>query len=341
MTVNTRLFNLETVMKRALTCGINYVGTPNELRGCLNDSRNMKAMLEKQGFVVQECLEADATTTGIKAALERLVQGAVPGDVIVFHYSGHGSQLPSKIETDGFEEIICPIDLNWYDRVITDDTLRQIFNKVPHGVNTTLILDCCHSGTALDQVETFETGVREIVDAENSDGEKRYMSPPPEVIEVLKNRDLVQWSASRDVNSSALLIAGCRADQTSADAYIDGTFQGACTYALLKHMKDGVTYAELVTQMNQFMVDKRYTQRPQLDGSSTLWHKKFLSPFYAAPVEPAPEPIIVPAPAEAPEATSVAPEAGTVMAPPTKKDKITGFILAIVAAALAAFVFLN
>lgn len=292
-------------MKRALTVGINYVGTPSELRGCINDSKHIKALLEKQGFEVEECLEKAATTAGIKAALERLIKGAMPGDVLVFHYSGHGSQLPSRVEADGWEEIICPIDLDWMQKVITDDTLRSIFNRVPNGVNTTLILDCCHSGTALDQTETFKVQTREIVGEENSATEKRYLAPPAHVVADIATREMVQWSASRDVNASALLIAGCMSDQTSADAVIDGLPQGAATYALLASVNKNpkITYAQLITEMNDFMVEHRFTQRPQLDGASSLYDKTFLEAFWVAPADaPAPvqEPIEAPAPAPAP-----------------------------------------
>ena len=70
-------------MKRALLVGINYVGSSHTLRGCINDSNNMKAFLAGRGFTdIKQVLEADATTDGIIAALNWLVEGTKPGDVI-------------------------------------------------------------------------------------------------------------------------------------------------------------------------------------------------------------------------------------------------------------------
>lgn len=276
--------------KRALLVGINYVGTGNQLRGCINDSNNMNAFLTSKGFTdIKMVLEKEATTSGIKAALEWLVADTAPGDVIVFHYSGHGSQLPSNNEPDGFEEIICPIDLNWTDRVITDDTLRTIFDKVPNGVNTTVILDCCHSGTMLDQTESLnDTKLKEIDgipipatrNAKKKKGD-RYLKPPAKILKKLADRELVMWEASRDVNATALLIAGCQADQTAADATIDGQAQGAATAAMLKLAKENpqISYKNLVNNMVDYMAQNRFTQIPQLDGAYSLYDQTFLEPF--------------------------------------------------------------
>lgn len=292
--------------KRALLVGINYEGTGNRLRGCINDSNNMNAFLTSKGFTdIKMILEQEATTDGIKAGLEWLVADTHPGDVIVFHYSGHGSQLPSKYEPDGFEEIICPIDLNWMDKVITDDTLRQVFDKVPNGVNTTVILDCCHSGTMLDQTESLNRDTKQLDEnpfpttksvARKKKGD-RYMKPPIKILKKLQDRELVDWETSKDVNATALLIAGCRENQTSADATIDGQAQGAATAAMLKIAKENaqISYKNLVSGMGDYMIQHRFTQVPQLDGSYSLYDQLFLEPFSfaIAPVNPAtPTPIV-------------------------------------------------
>jgi hypothetical protein len=297
-------------MKKGLIVGINYTGTGNDLKGCINDAMNMNALLKERSFDhIKLILEKEATTAGIKAGLEWLIADTAPGDTILFHFSGHGSQLPSKVEKDGFEEIICPIDLNWTTRVITDDTLRQIFDRVPNGVNTTLILDCCHSGTALDQDESMAI-TRELSTVPPAVTDGRYLAPPANVLKKLADRELVEWSTEKDVNASALLIAGCDSSQTSADAYIDGTFQGAATASILKAVKANpkISYRKLVNEMNAFMAKGGYSQRPQLDGFSGLYDEIFLEPFGSveepAPAPaPAPAPVVAPTPAPAPVVT--------------------------------------
>lgn len=285
--------------KRALVVGINYEGTSSELRGCINDANTMQALLLKQGFTVEMVLEKQATTQGILSALGRLTAGAEPGDVLVFHYSGHGSQVFSTIEPDKMDEIICPIDLDWIKNVIRDDDLKRIFNAVPVGVNTTVILDCCHSGDGMDQVESAEfllstTGTKAIASEPITN---RYLPMPADMAELVarKGIEVRTFDTTRDVNRSALLIAGCDYNQTSADAYIAGKYQGAATYALSQAIakNPSVSYYDLVWSMNKFMVDNGFTQRPQLDGAKSLYSRGFLSSWVD---EAAPAPIVDPTP---------------------------------------------
>lgn len=326
-------------MKRALIVGINYVGTGNDLKGCINDATNMNALLKERGFdMIKMVLEKEATTDGIKAGLEWLITDTAPGDTIVFHYSGHGSQLPSKVEKDGWEEIICPIDLNWTTRVITDDTLRQIFDRVPNGVNTTLILDCCHSGTALDQDESLEIAAREIT-ASLAVADGRYLPPPANIMKKIEKRELVNWTTEKDVNASALLIAGCHSNQTSADAHIDGVFQGAATAALLKSVKANpkITYRALINEMTDYMALGGYKQRPELDGFSGLYDELFLEAFgtadsSSAPPAPPVVPVVAPPPSPA---TQIA---ASPAAPEPKKDN-TKILIAVGIAVLVAIVY--
>jgi hypothetical protein len=320
-------------MKRALIVGINYTGTGNDLRGCINDAMNMNALFKSQNFEQTKLLlEKEATTAGIMAGLKWLVDGVVPGDVIVFHYSGHGSQIRSTIEPDGLDEIICPIDLNWKDKVITDNELKQVFNSVPNGVNVTIILDCCHSGTALDQDDTMVLAKVQLhQETPLVEGESRFLPMPPEVEAYIREEklELREFKTSRDVNRSALLIACCAPHQTSADAFLAGQYQGAGSHALQLALGKGiVSYRDLVQDMNAFMVKGGFTQRPQLDGHPSLYDQAFLKPWgslFGTPTEtPAPGTWVdpsSPAPAPAP-----APAAGD------KKPPYVAIVIAVLAA---------
>ena len=144
-------------MKKALLVGINRYPDPrNELKGCVNDVRQMAETLKSRyGFPgdgnLRILTDARATTKAILDGLAWLTAGASPGDSLVFHYSGHGSQVPDKNgdeTTDRLDEILCPYDLDW-DHPLTDDDLAAACADVPQGALLTVILDCCHSGTGL------------------------------------------------------------------------------------------------------------------------------------------------------------------------------------------------
>ena len=127
-------------MKRALSIGINYPGTSNSLRGCVNDSRMIEILLRtRYGFEdITLLLDNDATTDNMRKALNKLVDSAEPGDVLFFHYSGHGSQVLNQkddddIEPDGLDEIICPVDL-----LVSSDAISMIISH--HSENRNVVV---------------------------------------------------------------------------------------------------------------------------------------------------------------------------------------------------------
>lgn len=110
--------------KRALLVGCNYPGTKAELHGCVNDvSRMYKSLVDRFGFgesyitvmVDTDKRSVQPTGANIKKVLGRLIDESNPGDILVFHYSGHGTQVPDESGEPGdtgLDEAIVPTDLN-------------------------------------------------------------------------------------------------------------------------------------------------------------------------------------------------------------------------------------
>src|SRR5262245_26774755 len=91
--------------KRALLIGINRYKIPGaDLRGCVNDVNNLRAVLtEAYGFKgsdVTTLTDFAATKKAMEAGIRKLVASGRPGDVLLLHYSGHGANVP---DTDGDE----------------------------------------------------------------------------------------------------------------------------------------------------------------------------------------------------------------------------------------------
>jgi hypothetical protein len=90
--------------KYAYIIGISdYEGTANDLNYCDDDAQDMKSYLQGQGFTIRMDVDRNATADAIVAGLNWLAAAAVPGDEIVFYYSGHGNKYPegsSIISTD-------------------------------------------------------------------------------------------------------------------------------------------------------------------------------------------------------------------------------------------------
>lgn len=138
--------------RRALCVGINQYPTA-PLYGCVADAQSWQATLSGLGFNdVTVLIDQQATRDAILGRLTHLVTTSGPGDVVVFQYAGHGTQLPDVDndeaggDTPEMDEAICPVDFA-DGHFLIDDDIGRVFDQVPDGVNLTCFIDCCHSGT--------------------------------------------------------------------------------------------------------------------------------------------------------------------------------------------------
>ena len=99
--------------RKALLVGINDYQGVSDLRGCVNDVLDMHFSLRSLfGFKTEEIrtLTNDrATKDHITHRLRWLTEGAKSGDYLVFHFSGHGSQIRDRNRdelVDHLDEII-------------------------------------------------------------------------------------------------------------------------------------------------------------------------------------------------------------------------------------------
>ena len=278
--------------KRAVLVGVNRYRIPGaDLRGCVNDVINMQAVLtQRYGFAkgdITTLLDYNATQKAIQTAIAALVKGGRKGDVLLVHFSGHGSNVPDDNgdEADKRDEILCPTDLDWKNP-FRDDWLRKTFDGVKAGVNLTVITDCCHSGTITRAIRPPDAEILE-----------RYLPSPWDLVAVESGRVLrgkrrsglhkapMATRMKRDIITAELpevLISGCRADQTSADAFIGGSYNGALTYSLAAAIMEArrpLTYRELHDATIAKLKKGRYSQVPQLECGKTRLDQLFLSPI--------------------------------------------------------------
>ena len=267
--------------RRALLVGINDYRGIRDLKGCINDVGNMRHILKTYlGFSnndIRVVVDSRADKQGILYRLEYMVKVAQPGDFMVFHFSGHGSQIRDRngdeLE-DHLDELLCPWDMDWEDGFILDDDLDRIFKNIPEGAFLEVFLDCCHSGTATRGGDLFcgeEIGFE-------SEPTGRFLPPPPDIafrfegetgaLGPTRGFQTLNRSGVRRSTASHILWSGCRADQTSADAYINGGYNGAFTYFFCKHMREtggNITRRNLLTRVRDSLRYNGYLQTPQLE----------------------------------------------------------------------------
>lgn len=228
---------------RALLIGINEYRTLNPLRGCGNDVFNVSTVLrEFAGFGTMDvrALAHDrATKKNIEERLAWLVDGAQPGDLLVLHFSCHGTQIRDRNGSDlgdGLDEVLCPHDMDWDGNFISDEYLQQRL-RVPKGVVLEVILDACHSGQGSNRV-SFSSTPNAPTLAENDDVRARFVEPPVDILIRQGGADLNVRRLFRGPGASKAGVAlwsACADFQTAADARIEGIFNGAFTYYLCEH----------------------------------------------------------------------------------------------------------
>eukprot|EP00744_Colponema_vietnamica_P018940 GILI01026760.1.p1 GENE.GILI01026760.1~~GILI01026760.1.p1 ORF type:complete len:471 (-),score=93.82 GILI01026760.1:30-1349(-) len=261
---------------KGLFIGINYFGTQAELKGCCNDVALMIDTLKTLQFPLQEAaiLVDDPSFAGASGLPTRdniiqhmmwLVKDTRPGDVLFFHYSGHGSNL----EEGGAEtQMLVPMDFQSEGVIVDDDIFELMVRNLPEGVRMTAVMDCCHSGSLMDLPFTFVPDPRQ---AQLAAGNFRMTAE--------------RSFGMRQSRGDVVLFSGCEDGQVSADSsnaaaqfgnrYGSG---GACTNAMCMMLlqTQGLTIAELLFGMQRILREKRYNQNPQL---STLRPIDFNQPF--------------------------------------------------------------
>ena len=269
-------------MKRAVCIGINnYPGIFNDLKGCVNDAQDWSAWLQGLGFDVRVLLDSQATRANVKAALQGLIDVTNAGDIAVFTYSGHGTQVvdSGSEEGDPYDEAIC-----LYDGNVIDDELRTILQRIPPQATLVVISDSCFSGSV-----TRIAGEKAV---------PRFI--PPRVS--TEGRTARQPFLLPEANMPEILITGCSDSEYSYDAEFNGRPNGAMTALALRVIQQNpaATYRDFHIALRALLPSEDYPQSPQLEGSEANKDRRLFEPLEVEPV-PEPTPWPLPEPTPAPE----------------------------------------
>lgn len=253
--------------KLALLVGINrYPEGISTLRGCLMDVELQRELLvHRYGFnpkdilIVsdKEALKPDRATL-LEAFQTHLVKQAKPGDVVVFHFSGHGSlvkdpnPLPELFKNEngvstrvqnqgGVNGTLVPNDRFTADPNQVQDIMGKSLFLLTYGLktdNVTLILDSCHSGGGTRGNLLFRsTSSRQdgLDTASPSQVELAFQE------KLMKDLGLSESEFQRlrqQGIAKGVAIGSAQYDQLSADAPFDNEafYAGAFTYLLTRYL---------------------------------------------------------------------------------------------------------
>src|SRR5687768_4865446 len=221
-------------------------------------------------------LDQEATRDRIVSELSTWLPSVVkPGDLVVFFFAGHGSQMwdTNGDEEDGLDETICPTDVikGNTDRDIPDDELNQLLNGIPTD-NITVVLDNCHAGSGTRAATPFAR---------------------PRSLDRIATVDVAKpanATAGKPANTAAdalpakiLEIAAAQADEVAVDAEwpseggAPARFGGAFTTNFVKNLwqaPSGSSYQEVFSMTVEDMKRDRFAQKPNLDPSEKQTEKQ-------------------------------------------------------------------
>ncbi|RMD39256.1 hypothetical protein DV735_g5876, partial [Chaetothyriales sp. CBS 134920] len=213
---------------------------------------------------------------------------------------------PTGSRRSGLESTIVPLDFEVHGQIPGDILHQHLVSALPQNSTLFVIFDCCHSGSALELPWVYKTdddGNVSLMDnvqagfelaAEASCliqggfsvdklGAARHLisgasdffhslkhqlhdEEDGAPTEGLRNRhDFAQdWSREE---RSVFMFSGCKDDQTSADAFIQGKHVGAMSDAFLRVMKTdynwNYSYVQILRGTRQIL-QQHYSQVPQL-----------------------------------------------------------------------------
>jgi hypothetical protein len=239
---------VKTSIKSAFLVGCNYIKSPYQLYGCINDVNNLNSILTSRYKFNKTIILTDNTTTkptktNILNNFKNLLINSQVGDTLFFCFSGHGSQTYdfSGDEKDGLDELIVSVDLNY---IIDDEFNSLLVTYMKDNVKLFLLFDSCHSASMLDLKYQY-------IDTSNL------------------NKTTVNSNAN-NIKGTVVMISGCMDTQMSADAYINNKSQGAMTWSFINSISGNSPIINIVNNMRNLLIKNKYDQIPQLSSNVNI-----------------------------------------------------------------------
>ncbi len=245
-----RVLAQSTPRKLALLVGINEYSEASsftKLYGCVTDVNLQKALLTHRfGFNNADIVtltDAQATRQGILEAFEEhLIKQAKPGDVVVFHYSGHGSRIADhdRDHADGTNSTFVPVDSTLppgfpnQGGTVMDITGHTLFllTKAINTDNFTAILDSCHSGGGTRgnlRIRSVDGGPQLQISPQEQEYQEKWLSR--------LNLSADEYIKQRRIGiGNGAIVASAKREQLAADAPFSDFDAGVFTYVLTQYL---------------------------------------------------------------------------------------------------------
>ena len=188
----------------------------HDLDGAVNDAELMNQILiDRFGFHASDILflrNEQATREQILHTFQsHLIEAAGAGDVSLFYYAGHGSQVRNlgSDEADQLDETLVPADASSGALDIRDKEMARLYRAaLAKKVLLTVVLDSCHSGG-------MSRGVW------NKTGKTRNLPPAPGEVNDPPDVDPLTGKKIPDPSTMGMLfVAAAREDQPAGETTV-------------------------------------------------------------------------------------------------------------------------
>lgn len=230
--------------KRAFLVGISHYDNEttnyewNDIHG-VEDVQLISPLLKKQGFVITEILDENATYIQIKKGLTRFIDSCKKSDVVYIHFSTHGQPFEDKNgdEIDKWDEAIVPFDAykNYKQGKymgechLLDDELNMYIENLRKKIGDKgyiyVIIDACHAGTS----SRGEEMTRGTMIGFTSNPKKLY-NPP---IEHKSNYVITRAKEYSPIT----FVEACRSDQINRELKTKEGIYGALSYNVAQALR--------------------------------------------------------------------------------------------------------
>lgn len=275
-----------------------YVNAPvwAELRGAVTDVLEMRKVLESERWGVPPAnivtlTDAEGTKTRIFAEFRsHLIENAKKhydrvkdprrGAVVMFQFSGHGSQVPdvnNDEKDDGKDETLVTHDsqdVKGKNFDITDDEIFALTDELRQWThNVVYVLDSCHSGS----------GTRNAEDVRRLPERKTVPEPVAGVGTTTRSGTKKEEDGDSGVlpaDADYIVITAARPDELASQkncfeecgATTRPVVFGNLTFYLIEELKNAradTSYRELMENVRRRVTAEKPTQTPQLEGDGS------------------------------------------------------------------------
>lgn len=244
-----------------------------------------QVLIREYGFLPKDVIvlpDQAATSAKIREMFRKhLIAQARPGDIVIFHFSGHGQHLPDDAarpdEPDGLDESLVTydaLDQSWQEgsaKNIRDDEVGDLLQELAAKMrpapssqvvgNITVTLDACYSGSA----------TRGLLIPRGRAWDSSVDGPQPKPLVQIESAGREGFlSSQRESLRDVTVVAAARADQSAWERDGQGVFTKHWVRLLARPNRERtISYQDAVNRLAIEIAASGVDQEPIVEGAAS------------------------------------------------------------------------